>query len=267
MMPGLVTMMGKIKPPTKVVTFSASTQDTVLRATYNLYHPAPKAEDTVLFIVNSGVYMGASSTGNWAVDVGSWPEMDAGAVATRPTLNMIVYGRIQGAGGQGGGSQSGGPGAAGGGAFTTSRSINLITAGAQIWAGGGGGGAFRDNSSGYYFNGGGGCGYSAGAAGVPTFYTGNSWWHGALDGTTEGGGTGFRADNAAAIQGGDGGGPGAAGEAGDGQNPGYVTNHGGGAFGYAVSGWGNCRFGTWNSTKQEFVYTGVHGADIRGSLA
>jgi len=267
MMPGISNIMGKIKPPPKVVTFTGNAHDVNLRAVYNSWgYPAPKAEDTILFIINPGVYIGASSTGAWALQLGGWGEMDSGP-SPRATLNMIVYGRIQGAGGQGGGYQSGGPGAAGGPAFYVDRSINLVTAGAQIFAGGGGGGATYMPSNTYYFNGGGGCGYNPGPAGVPYFYTGNSFWHAGTDGTTESGGTGFRADNNPAINQGNGGGPGQAGQAAYGNNPGYVTDHGGGGTNYAVYGWGNCRFGYWDSVKQEHVYTGVHGADIRGSLA
>jgi len=63
-----------------------------------------------------------------------------------------------------------------------------------------------------------------------------------------------------------GGGPGQAGQAAYGQNPGYVTDHGGGGTNYAVYNWNNCRFGNWDYTKQEFVLTNVHGADIRGNI-
>jgi hypothetical protein len=266
MMPGLSNIMGKIKPPPKVVTFTSSTQNINLRAVYNAAgYPAPVAEDTILFIVNPGVYIGATSTGVWALQPGGWPEMDTGPVAVRPTLNMIVYGRIQGHGGQGGGAQ-GAAGSDGGPAFFLDRYMNLVTAGAQIFAGGGGGGSTYMPSNGYYFNGGGGCGYNPGPAGVPNFYTGNSFWHAGQPGTTEAGGVGFRADNNAAINQGNGGGPGAAGQAAYGNNPGYVVDYGGGGTNYAVYGWGYCRFGYWDSVKQEHVYTGVHGADIRGNI-
>jgi hypothetical protein len=266
MMPGLSNIMGKIKPPPKVVTFASNTHDVVLRTSYNnAGYPAPKAEDTILFIINSGVYIGASSTGAWALQLGGWPEMDVGGVVA-PTLNMIVYGRIQGAGGQGGGQQSGGPGATGGPAFYVDRSINLVTAGAQIFAGGGGGGSTVQNFNGAYYNGGGGCGYNPGQPGVKTAADNPPFWTFATAGTTEAGGTGFRASNNPAINQGNGGGPGEAGQAAYGANPGYVVDYGGGGTNYAVYGWGNCRFGYWDSVKQEHVYTGVHGADIRGNL-
>jgi hypothetical protein len=257
-------IFGAVKLPPKIVTFTVAMNDVNLRAVYNSWgFSAPAAEDTVLFVINPGVIIGASSTAAWAMQPGGWPEMTGAAGA--PTLNMIVQGRIQGAGGQGGGANGNG-GQAGGNAFYIDRSINLVTNGAQIWGGGGGGGNSVMISGGQQFNGGGGAGTVPGPAGVPTVGQ-DQWWTWGQPGTSEAGGAGFRAANNPAINQGNGGNPGLAGQAAYSDNPGYENDYGGGGPGYAVYGWGNCRFGNWDYTKQEFVYTGAHNADIRGSLA
>jgi len=262
MIPGLTKMMGTVKPAPKVVTWTGNAFDINLRATYNAWGYTLVPFDTVLFVINPGVYIGASSTGAWACQLGGWGDMPVGA-----TLNMIIYGRIQGAGGKGGGFQGDGEG--GGPCMYVDRQINLVTNGAQIFAGGGGGGRAIWAYNGQLSEaGGGGCGYNPGLAGDQYPYSPSEpWWHPALDGTTESGGTGFRADNNGAIGGGDGGGPGAPGGSAFGDNAGYEYYFPGGPTNWAVYGWGNCTFGNWDFTKQEFVYTGAHNADIRGNLA
>ena len=116
---------------------------------------------TATVTVNSGVYIGSSSTSSPAFTIsGSFP---GGSV-----LNLINNGYISGAGGAGG--LKGKPGAAGspgGTALSVSVAVNITNNG-YIWGGGGGGGAGHSDwgasayggwsSSGG--NGGGGRGYS-----------------------------------------------------------------------------------------------------------
>jgi len=259
--PGLAMMLGKVKPPPKVVTWTGNAFDVNLRATFNSWYGGTiNPEDTILFVINPGVYIGASSTGAWALQPGGWGDLPASA-----TLTLMIQGRIQGAGGQGGGANSNG-GLGGGGAMYIDRGMNIVANGAQIFGGGGGGGNSLMINGGQQFGGGGGAGYTPGPKGVSNVGE-DQWWHHPTDGTTEQGGTGFRADNNPAINQGNGGGPGEAGQAAYSANPGYEYDFGGGGAGWAVYGWGNCSFGNWDGTKNEFVYTGAHNADIRGGLA
>jgi hypothetical protein len=146
------------------------------------------------------------------------------------------------------------------------RGMNMVTNGAQIFGGGGGGGNSQLINGGTQFNGGGGCGYTPGPAGGPG-PPGDGWWIMGQDGTTENGGTGFRTTLDPNCKIGDGGGPGQAGTTAYSNAPGYYYDFAGGPAGWAVYGWGNCSFGNWDGTRNEFVYTGAHNADIRGGLA
>jgi len=97
-------MLGKVKPPPKVVTWTGNAFDVNLRATFNAWYGATiNPEDTIVLVINPGVYIGASSTGAWALQPGGWGDLPASA-----TLTLIIQGRIQGAGGQGGGANSNG---------------------------------------------------------------------------------------------------------------------------------------------------------------
>lgn len=173
------------------------------RTTHDSLYPAPVSGDTITITVNLGVIIGSANTSLRALDIGSWP---AGVI-----VNLIVNGRIQGAGGAGG-SKVGGtknPGLPGGPALYTRFAINLTSTSGEIWGGGGGGGAEDDGS------GGGGAGQVPGAGGAGTA-------PGAA-GTTEAGGLG-----GGGGQGGDGGGPGLAGET--------TADAAGGAAGAAIDG-------------------------------
>jgi len=259
--PGLSMMLGKIKPPPKVVTWTGNAWDVNLRATFNAwYGPTIVPEDTILFVINPGVYIGASSTGAWALQPGGWGDLPASA-----TLTLMIQGRIQGAGGQGGGTNSNG-GLGGGGAIYMDRGMNMVTNGAQIFGGAGGGGNSQLIQGGTQFNGGGGCGYTPGPAGGPG-PPGDGYWIMGQDGTTENGGTGFRTVLDPNCRIGDGGGPGQPGTTAYSNAPGYYYDFAGGPAGWSVYGWGNCSFGNWDGTKNEFVYTGAHNADIRGPIA
>lgn len=264
MMPGIAPMMGNYKKPIpapKTITFAANTLDVNLRAYYNAYiGTALEADDTILFIVNPGVYIGASSTAGWALQPGDWSDLPGTA-----SLNLIVYGRIQGAGGQGGGTNGNG-GQPGGSALYMDRSINMVTNGAQIFGGGGGGGNSQLVAGGTQFNGGGGSGYVPGPAGGPG-PPGDGWWIMGTDGTTESGGTGFRTVLDPNCKMGDGGGPGESGTTAFSNAPPYYYDFAGGGPGNAVYGWGNILFGDWDGANNKFIYTGAHNADIRGPIA
>lgn len=156
-----------------------------LRTVHDLLYPeiesvgSPPVEVTCT--VTAGVIVGSSSTASPAFDVGTWP---AGVV-----VNLIVNGRIQGAGGKGGrGGQvglDGQSGLPGGPALKLTYDLNLSGDG-EIWGGGGGGGG------GWHPNGGGGGGggqgqipgqFGLGAPGTPNQYPGTA-------GTTEAAGLG-----------------------------------------------------------------------------
>jgi hypothetical protein len=271
MIPGLALMLattGNVKNPTRIIEVVGN--DINLRDYYNARYPAPVANDVIFFVINPGVIIGASSISTWALQKGSWPEVTGAPGA--PTMTLQVRGRIQGCGGKGGGYQKLDGGSPGGNALYVDSSFDLDTTSAQIWSGGGGGG----NASWVAFGtlsepGGGGAGSVPGHAGdQPTQAEIDAqapWWRLAKDGTTEAGGIGFRADNNPAIGGGNGGNPGEVGGTAFGDNAGYEYYWPGGAPGYAINAIGNCRFGNWDAAKQEFVYTGAHGADIRGYIA
>jgi hypothetical protein len=249
--------------PPKEVTISANTYDVNLRALYNAAgFPAPYLGDTVVFYINSFVIVGASSTGAWALQLGSWPEMDLSpGTPIQPTLNLVMRtgARIQGAGGQGGGS-GGGTGAGGGSAFYAARKINMVTGGARLWGGAGGGGGSDFSGGATFFNGGGGAGTVPGQPGALYNPGGAIVYTNAQPGTADAGGAGLSGPGGTT---GDGGGPGVGG--GSGATSGF-TNYGGGGPGYSVYGWGNCTFGTWDDTLKKFTATGTHGADIRGPI-
>jgi hypothetical protein len=261
MIPGLTKIMGTTKPRPKIVTFTGNMHDVNLRTVFGAWYPGPIVpQDTILFVINPGVYIGASSTGAWALQMGYWADLPASA-----TLTLQIIGRIQGAGGQGGGTNSNG-GLGGGGAMYIDRATNIVANGAQIFGGGGGGGNSQLIQGGTQFNGGGGCGYTPGLAGGPG-PPGDGWWIMGQDGTTENGGTGFRTTLDPNCRIGDGGGPGQPGTTAYSNAPGYYYDYAGGAAGWSVYGWGNISFGNWDGTKNEFVYTGAHNADIRGPIA
>jgi len=269
MFPGLSScpVLGQPTPriPPKIVTIGAGTRyDTNLRAVYNAAgHPAPALGDTIAIYIEPGAKLAASSTGAWALQLGSWPEIGVGG-AVAPTLNVMVKAgvRIQGAGGQGGGPEQSGPGGAGGGAFYVGRSVNLVTTGSQIFGGGGGGGGA--NNPGYVWcGGGGGCGNVGGPAGTGAGLGGGT---AQTAGSADAAGTGW-VNFGGGSRCGNGGTYGAAGQAANGDWSGGFVAFGGGAAGYSVYGWGNCTFGTWDYTLLKFTATGVHGADIRGSIA
>ena len=159
---------------------SASTYD------YNAYtaagSPADSVPRDVVVTINSGVYVGSTSTGSAGFTVGGpWP---AGS-----TFLIVNNGYLIGKGGAGGGGgaySAGGAGGAGGPAVNLDYSIALTsinnTSGYILGVGGGGGGG---GSLGYYTGysewiggggGGGGEAYSSSALGsTPSYYMPVTW--------------------------------------------------------------------------------------------
>lgn len=214
---------GDIDPTTHTVIFDVSRLDVNLQTVHDSLYAVAVSGDTVNCYVNAGVIIGSSSVASPAFEIGTF----VGGV----TVNLIVNGRIQGHGGRGARADlSGGvlpTGEAGGTALYTRQTIT-VTNNSEIWGGGGGGGATIGTvGSGVYRNaGGGGCGSEPGAGGISTGLT--TYRNNGVAGNTETGG-----DDPFSPQGGDGGGPGQAGQNAAG---GSVANSNGGAAGAAVDG-------------------------------
>ncbi|WP_061023884.1 hypothetical protein, partial [Bradyrhizobium sp. CCH5-F6] len=128
---------------TRNIVLDAPLNNVNLRVIHDSLYPAPVSSDVVNCTINAGVTIGSSSPAAPSFDVGSWP--------VGVTVNVIVNGLIQGAGGYGGAGGSGAAnpsnptngssGSAGGAAFYTRRAVTVDTSsGGKIWGGGGGGG-------------------------------------------------------------------------------------------------------------------------------
>lgn len=159
----------------------------------------------VTVTVNPGVVVGSTSTGSYAMTVGS-------GFNPNDTVTIVNNGVIQGMGGAGGagtvGSAGGGTGGGGGNALYVNRPIKIRNNGSVAGGGGGGGGASGSTpSKGPIYSGGGGgggAGYNGGAGG------GGPYPGGA--GTSSAGGSGGVGQ--IGLNGGPGGGRGANGSAG-----------------------------------------------------
>jgi len=167
----------------------------------------------VIVTINSGVYVGASSTGIYALTVSS-------AFNSGDTVSIINNGVIIGAGGSGGAGGvgngvNGGGGAAGGNALAINRPTritnnNLIAGGG---GGGGGGRGYKTIVSNYQGGGGGGgAGYNAGGGAAVGGGSGSVVAGGAggnpAGGTSTGGAGGGRGATGGTSAGGSGGGAG-----------------------------------------------------------
>jgi hypothetical protein len=198
----LFTAFGaEVNPDERSIIFDTNENNVNLRTRHDELYPEPTTGNEVTATINAGIIIGSVSTALRAFDVGSWP--------VGVTINLIVIGRIQGAGGPGG-NRSGGtgtPGGAGGTALYTRYAINLTSSSGDIWGGGGGGAGDADGG------GGGGAGQLPGAAGTGP-PAGSA-------GTTEAGGAGGGGGSA-------GGGPGLAGQ--------NSSDAAGGAAGTAIDG-------------------------------
>jgi hypothetical protein len=189
----------------------------------------------VILTINSGVFLGATSTSVYALVVSS--SFNAG-----DTVTIINNGTIlgMGGGGGGGGSRFGGGGGGGGGGNTMQISrATRITNNGVIASGGGGGGGGGGGTSGGKFptsytggGGGGGAGYLSGGGGGP---------NGGAGSVTGGGAGGGGQTNAGS--GGAGGGRGANGASGTSGNA--TGGAGGGLAGFYVVGNSNV---TWVAT-------------------
>jgi hypothetical protein len=189
----------------RLISINSNVNNLNLRAYHDALYPAPIPGDTpqitVTATVEPNVIVGSSSIGSPAFDTGNWP---SGVI-----LNLIVKGRIQGAGGQGGrgGNLRSGAqlGQSGGSALLVRYplNLNLSTGSGQIWGGGGGGGGGLGSNSGS--SGGGGGGGSGQIPGIAGFGYGGG--PNGLPGTTEAGGQGGQEND----PGGDGAAPGQAG--------------------------------------------------------
>lgn len=191
------------------ITISADTQNYTLNTAKVTGYEAGNTDATL--VINSGVYVGSSSTGTYSLTVASgWDAKDR--------LYITNNGNILGAGGAGAGGNTVGAGGAGGPAMQVLSNVTITNAGV-VGGGGGGGGAGANTSSTTKFGttyyaggaGGGGQGYSAGSPNGST--------------TAAGGGAG----GASGYSGGNGGTLGVAGGAG-------AAGGGGGAAGACLAG-------------------------------
>ena len=190
----------------RTLIFDAAILDVNIRSVHDSLYPDPLVGDTFTLrvYVETNVVVGASTTGNAAITVGTWP---AGVV-----IEIYNNGRIQGGGGKGGNAQKTGSaatnGSAGGLALYTRKAITLSNLSGKIYGGGGGGGGGALKESGKFAGGGGGgAGYVAGAGGA----TGNGEDNAGKVGTLDAGGAGGIATTSGAYSGGAGGAPAIAG--------------------------------------------------------
>lgn len=223
------SLYGKSNRVTASATISANTQNYVVNTAKASGYAAGRTDFTLT--INSGIYVGASTTGGIALDVDtSWSAGD--------TITIVNNGFIVGAGGAGGGGGGGTspsiPGAAGGAGGAALRAQRAVTINNVNVIGGGGGGGGGGTSA--YFpisktqtgsggggGGGGGQGYSGGGAG--------------------GGGAGYYYDASSGIWAA---GPGFNGAAG---GAGTTTGPGGGGGGYspATAGGAGASYGAASS--------------------
>lgn len=114
--------------------------DVNLRDLFEEVYTEPNDGDTVTFVVEENVRIGATTrdTGLPALHVGDWPELV-------DLFLVINNARIEGVGGTGGGARRvrTGLGGVGGTAIFTRRAITIKNNGGHIWGAGGGGGAGR----------------------------------------------------------------------------------------------------------------------------
>ena len=171
---GAITMptnfYGKSNRVSISYTFTTSTANASLNVTSIGGYVAGKSDITVT--VNGGVYLWASTTGNYGLALSGGASGD--------TVTLVNNGYIMGCGGNGGSQPTAGlpvgtPGASGGPALSLgfATTINNTNGGAYIGGGGGGGGAGAGNNfKGSYILGGCGGGAAGGGTGgsLPSGY-------------------------------------------------------------------------------------------------
>lgn len=249
---------------------------------YNVYSAAGGAgyvagKSDITVTVNSGVYVGSTSTGAYAMTVSS-------SFASGDTVTIVNNGTIEGMGGAGGvggnaswsgkayAASNGGAGNTGGNAlsigFPTRITNNSIIAGGGGGGGGGGGaaGAYSTKSTSSYAScggggGGGGAGYNGGAGGSGGTYNtspyGGNGGAGNSGTQTAGGSGGTGANSGASTT------VSTAGNGGTGGNQGANGNNGGNGSGASASGTGGSggsagyylvgsAYVTWNATGTRY---------------
>lgn len=195
----------------------------------------------VRFVIEPGVVIGSTSTAQYALDTGDWPE----------STELIIEwrGRVQGAGGRGGhvSGTTPFPGEAGGAAFRARRPVTIdMSGGGACWGGGGGGGAMHVRirvESGTALasrSGGGGAGQLPGDSGASPF-PGNPAHQRGQPGTQTAGGQGSAIFTGSSGRGGNPGEAGQAGTTGTAYDPDFeeeyeFTGAAGGAAGAAIVG-------------------------------
>lgn len=229
------------------LTISGDTQN------YNVYSNRggtyEAGNSIITLTINSGIYVGSSSSGANALTIPTDFHAD-------DQIFIINNGVIIGAGGSGGpgagpsgaGGSNGAAGGPGGVAILASRAVTITNNGTVAGGGGGGGGASKRYVSGYFSywvngnGGGGGAGYGAGGGGAG----GGSSYYGPATAGSAGSKTGGGAGGTAfsySPAGGNGGGPGAGGSSGGGASG--NSGGGGGAAGNYANGNSNI---TWAAT-------------------
>jgi hypothetical protein len=161
---------------------------------------------SLTIIVNASVKVGSTSRLLPALDIGTFP--------VGLTINLIVRGKLEGAGGKGD-NAGGAPAEAGGTALKTTMAINLTDLTGAIWGGGGGGGRGLPydggGGQGGTPGGGGGAGIIAGPGGTTAHTAAIGWGNGQPGTETAGGAGGIVTNGVTSSVGGVGGGPGLAG--------------------------------------------------------
>lgn len=248
-----------------------------LRDVHDQLYPEAIDGDRVICYIQSGVIIGSTSASEAAFEVGSF--------ASGVDVYVIVYGRIQGCGGQAGGggdagsgtgfAEDGGSGSDGGTAFFTDGQAVFVDASlGEIWGGGGGGGGGggAGDSGGGTKSGGGGGGGGAGTVSGQGDGGGDGAGGGGQgksgdDGSSESGGDGGNGATGG-LDGGDGGNGGDPGQDGQGGHQGQGDRRGqggdGGDAGNSVDGDSMVQYGVWDEDLLTFT-NGVTGTeDIRG---
>lgn len=187
---------------TRLIIIDSNSYNVNLRDLFDSIYTGVDEYDSVLCVIEEGVFVGSTNTGSPAFDVGDWP--------AAVDITLAIKGRIQGRGGDGSLAFPGFVGKQGGPALFTRYPITLDNEG-EISGGGGGGGGSSFAPAGQRWGGGGGAGFDPGLGGPN-----------AGNGTTETGGL------AGSSFGGNGGGKGEPGALG--------AETGGGVAGRAIDG-------------------------------
>ena len=234
---------------TIALTISSNTNNYNIFSSKGGTYVAGKSDVTLT--INSGVAVGSTSTGTYALDTGTgW--------ATGDTITIVNNGTIKGRGGDGGkgadvlfeGIDNGSAGGAGGAAFRAQFATSFTNNGSVYGGGGGGGGGGASGTIAGYKGtfvriagggGGGGAGVNGGSGGSPGVYSVGSASSGSAGSATSGGSGGASYINTggggtgSGGAGGNGGGLGAAGSAGQNAtqpaSSGDVAGYAGGARG------------------------------------